>query len=79
MGGVAWLVFRRHRRYALLLGPLALLVGHSRIYLGLHYPGDVLGGFALGTLLAEAVARLFGALEHRGRPSPRLTESPGSV
>ena len=26
----------------------ALLIGFSRIHLGVHYPGDVLGGFIVG-------------------------------
>lgn len=35
----------RYLAYSLIA--LALLVGYSRIYLGVHYPGDVLGGFAV--------------------------------
>jgi undecaprenyl-diphosphatase len=37
---------------------LASLVGYSRIYLGAHYPGDVLSGAFLGMLLAELVRRI---------------------
>ncbi len=35
-----------------LIIPWAFIVGYSRIYLGVHYPGDVLGGAVLGTSLA---------------------------
>ena len=28
-----------------------LLVSYSRIYLGAHYPGDILGGWLLGSII----------------------------
>jgi undecaprenyl-diphosphatase len=34
----------------------ALVVGYSRIYLGLHYPSDILGGYLLGLVFALLVA-----------------------
>jgi len=40
----------------------ATIVSYSRIYLGVHYPADVIGGAALGTALAFGVNLLLNAL-----------------
>ena len=37
---------------------MPLLCGYSRIYMGMHYPSDVLAGWAAGALIAWAVWRI---------------------
>ncbi|MDZ7737533.1 MAG: phosphatase PAP2 family protein [Bacteroidales bacterium] len=43
----------------------AAVVSYSRVYLGVHYPGDIIGGALLGTLIAYAFLLLYGFLEDR--------------
>lgn len=49
---------------------LAAAIAYSRVYVGVHYPLDVLGGAALGLSIAIAL-RLLPAVLRRSRPAQR--------
>ncbi|MEV6332447.1 phosphatase PAP2 family protein [Streptomyces sp. NPDC051909] len=55
-------VFIAHRRFGLLAIGLALAEAFCRVYMGVHYPTDVVGGLALGTAVALLLAPLALAL-----------------
>jgi undecaprenyl-diphosphatase len=44
------LLFIKKYRLAIVSFPLALLVGFSRIFIGVHFPFDILGSIAYGTI-----------------------------
>jgi undecaprenyl-diphosphatase len=53
-----------------LAGLLTVLVGLSRIYLGVHYPTDVLAGWCIGTAWAMGCWVLMTWLQGRGQVEP---------
>ena len=55
---VAVLVWRYNRRAGTALLLLALVLVFARVFVGAHYPSDVLGGAVLGTLTSIVIAAL---------------------
>lgn len=48
-----WLIFKKQSHYWGFMFLWALMVSYSRIYLGAHYPGDVIAGGLSGMLWAK--------------------------
>lgn len=48
----------------------AALIAYSRIYLGVHFPGDVLVGALFGSLIGMVFGRFHGLLMRRVQPLP---------
>ncbi len=45
----------RYKRYSPVFMTVALAVAYSRVYVGVHYPSDVIAGAALGTIVAIVI------------------------
>jgi undecaprenyl-diphosphatase len=56
-----------YRKIRLLLLIIAILVSYSRIYVGVHYPFDVLAGMVLGVFCAFIITTLFKFLSRNFR------------
>jgi undecaprenyl-diphosphatase len=53
----------RSRGYILFIYVWAMLIAYTRIYLGVHYPGDILGGMILGSFIGWGVFKLLIKIE----------------
>ena len=47
------------KKYGIPAMILAFLLGISRLYVGVHYPTDVIGGMVMGAILAVATVKIF--------------------
>lgn len=66
-GALLFLIIRASRKTkttviaSCILIPFILLIGISRIYLGVHYPSDIIGGFSLGLAVLSLSIGLYSA------------------
>lgn len=61
-GAVAVGLLLAHRRLGVIAAVLAVLMAADRVYVGAHYPVDVLAGLAVGAVVALLVQLLAGPL-----------------
>lgn len=53
LAALGWLIWRHNRRVGALFLLLAVAMGVARVFVGVHYPFDVVGGWVLGIVAAE--------------------------
>jgi undecaprenyl-diphosphatase len=58
-------IFKKYYKYAFLLFLFPLIFAYSRIYLGLHFPTDILTGYAFGILYGFLLRKLFLSLNSK--------------
>jgi len=57
------LLLLKRRWFTISIISWAALVSYSRVYLGVHYPGDILGGALLGALIGYIVFKAYSYTE----------------
>lgn len=59
LASLIFMTLRQHyRKIGLVMFPWAILVSYSRIYMGVHFPGDVICGAAVGMMLGFGIGYL---------------------
>lgn len=74
-----WLALHRRRPAIAWMFAWAVLVSYSRIYVGAHYPLDILAGFGLGAICAFLVHWLFRKIPIVNFDEPALSQKLGRM
>jgi undecaprenyl-diphosphatase len=70
-----WLVVRKQINWIWVIFIWATVFSYSRIYLGVHYPFDIIGGGVLGALIGIAVYKLARIIPEKISPLKRSTKN----
>jgi undecaprenyl-diphosphatase len=52
-------MFFLNKKWGIIFTIIALLIGLSRVIIGVHYPFDILGGFVVGILVGLFFIKIF--------------------
>jgi len=63
-----YLIFKRDFKYFWLLFLWPLIFAYSRIYLGLHYPLDIISGYLFGVIMGFLMFKLYQVVQKRDIP-----------
>jgi len=66
----------KNQRYSVFIFPWAMLIAYTRVYLGVHYPGDILGGALLGIGVGIGIFKLLVYAESRLSPVNLFARNP---
>jgi undecaprenyl-diphosphatase len=62
---IFFILLFRNRAFTLFIIPWAAMIAYTRIYLGVHYPGDILGGTLLGIIVGISIYKLLSLFEKK--------------
>lgn len=69
-----FIILKHHFRYLGLLFLWPLIFAYSRIYLGLHYPGDILTGYLFGALFGFLLSLVYKKLKTQYFPENEFSK-----
>lgn len=73
-----WLILRKNIKWIWVMFIWATIFSYTRIYLGVHYPSDILGGGVLGALIGLLVYKVGRSMPEKLSPMPKTSESQAS-
>lgn len=60
-----YFIVRKHYKYAILIFLYPLIFAYSRIYLGVHFPIDILTGYIFGIILGSIFYKMFDYFQNK--------------
>jgi undecaprenyl-diphosphatase len=65
------ILFFKNNRFSWFIFAWALLLSYSRIYLGVHYPSDIVGGWMLGIFWGLVITVIYNKIEDKYKINER--------